>query len=77
MSEITGKEAAELAGVSPSTFRSYVARGQAPAPKKHVGTTPVWDERKIRAWVESRPGRGSRSTPRAKARAKQRAQESS
>lgn len=72
MTEMTRDEAAELAGVRPDTWSGYVSRGQAPAPKRHVGRTPVWDEAEIRDWMENRPGRGSRTSDRALARAAER-----
>lgn len=70
--ELEQWQAAALAGVKPQTWSGYVARGQAPAPRRHVGRTPLWDAAEVRAWLESRPGRGSRSTPRARTRAQER-----
>lgn len=42
-----------------STWRSYVARGQAPAPIGRVGREPLWSPADIEAWVagEWRAGR--------------------
>ncbi len=74
MGHITRDDAAKIAGVTPDTFSSYVARGQAPAPAKHIGRTPLWDERKVQAWADGRPGRGARGTARALKRAKRRTQ---
>lgn len=73
MSELTLAEAAALAAVKPKTWSSYVARGQAPQPARRVGRTPLWSEDEVRHWAASRPGAGSRSTPRALARARARA----
>lgn len=73
--ELTRDEAAALAGVRPDTFSGYVSRGQAPAPKRRVSRTPVWDASEIEEWVKQRPGRGARSTDRAKRRAAERAAE--
>lgn len=70
--ELLLAEAAVLAGVKPKTWSGYVTRGQAPAPVRRVGRTPLWDADEVRAWVRSRPGQGSRSTPRARTRAEQR-----
>lgn len=44
--------------VSPSTWRSYVARHQAPKPASQVGATPLWDPGDIVAWATrpSMPG---------------------
>jgi predicted DNA-binding transcriptional regulator AlpA len=72
--QITRDEAAALAGVTPDTFSGYVSRGQAPGPVRHVSRTPLWDEAKVQAWVDSRPGRGTRGTARALRRAAERAQ---
>lgn len=48
-------------GISAGTWRAYVARGQAPAPARRVGNTPVWDEDVVRAWTRTRPGQGART----------------
>lgn len=76
MAELERSEAAALAGITPDTWSSYVARGQAPAASRHVGRTPLWDEAEVRHWVENRPGPGSRATARARARAAERAAQS-
>lgn len=76
MGELLTTEAADIAGVAPKTWSGYVARGQAPAPVRKVGRTPLWDEDEVRRWAGNRPGRGSRSTKRARERAAQRSQES-
>ncbi|QHO90283.1 hypothetical protein CWT12_01530 [Actinomyces sp. 432] len=59
--EWTASQCAEHIGVSPRTWRSYAARGNAgaPAPRRHVGRTPVWDADEVRTWAASRPGRGN------------------
>lgn len=62
---ILSAEAAELAGIAPSTWRAYVARGQAPAPRRHVGSTPQWDYDLVQRWVDSRPGPGARTDTKA------------
>lgn len=69
--QITRDEAAALAGVKPNTFSGYVARGQAPAPVRHVGRTPLWDEAKITKWASDRPGQGARGTARALRRSRE------
>lgn len=38
--------------ITPATWRSYVGRGQAPAPVRHVGRTPLWRIADIDAWLE-------------------------
>jgi hypothetical protein len=56
---LTVAEAAEVAGVRPSTWRSYVARGQAPAADGAFDRrTPWWWSTTVRAWVDASPGRG-------------------
>jgi hypothetical protein len=63
---LTGPQIAVLIGVSPSTWRAYVARGQAPAPddpdtdrppNRH---TPRWLISTIDAWREARRGQAWR-----------------
>jgi hypothetical protein len=39
--------------ISASTWYAYVSRGQAPAPKRHVGRTPVWDPRAVKRFHEA------------------------
>jgi hypothetical protein len=58
---LTVRDAAAWAGVTPSTWRSYVARGQAPAADGHLGATPYWHESTVRAWLDNRPGQGRRT----------------
>ncbi|MFJ3699552.1 helix-turn-helix transcriptional regulator [Streptomyces sp. NPDC090052] len=38
--------------IAPSTWSSYVARGQAPKGRK-IGRTPLWDRSDIDAWLKS------------------------
>lgn len=58
--KVTRVEAAALAGVAPDTFSAYVSRGRAPQPVEHVGSTPLWSDTEIRAWLRLRPGRAGR-----------------
>ena len=37
--------------IAASTWRSYVARGQAPEPALHVGSTPLWAAADIDEWA--------------------------
>lgn len=37
--------------IAPSTWSSYVARGQAPKPARTVSRTPLWDRADIDAWL--------------------------
>jgi hypothetical protein len=39
--------------IKASTWRSYVARGQAPAPVRRMGSTPLWDPADIEAFARS------------------------
>lgn len=55
---LTSGECAQLAGCTPSTWRAYVARGQAPAPVAAVGRSKLWDAQQVREWATARPGRG-------------------
>jgi hypothetical protein len=38
--------------IAPSTWSSYVARGQAPKPARHVQRTPLWERADIDAWLD-------------------------
>lgn len=58
---LTNADAAALAGVAPSTWRDYVARGRAPAPDGRLGRTPWWRPDTITTWLETRPGQGART----------------
>ena len=51
---LTVAECAAVAGISPSTWRAYVSRGQAPQPVKRYGNTPLWDRAVIEAWQNKR-----------------------
>lgn len=48
------------AGVSRSTWSTYVARGQAPAAEARVGAYPVWRPATVKDWQKQRPGHGGR-----------------
>lgn len=43
------------------TWRSYVSRGRAPEPVRHVGRTPLWNPDDVLAWLHNRPGQGART----------------
>lgn len=54
-------EAAERAGVAPSTWRDYVARDRAPKPDGHYDErSPYWFESTVDDFMQHRPGRGRR-----------------
>lgn len=59
---LTAAQAAALAGVGESTWRSYVARGQAPRPDARDlrSGSPGWMEATVVAWAATRPGPGAR-----------------
>lgn len=64
--ELTTAEVLELLAelgqpVAASTWRSYVARGQAPGPIRYLGRDPQYDEDDVREWVQNRPGQGART----------------
>lgn len=63
MTDLTAAEAAEAAGVGVSTWRAYVARGQAPAASGFDPVTGrrVWDESVVVSWMGDRPGQGART----------------
>lgn len=62
MELLTVREAAALAGVSESTWRAYVARGQAPRPDVRLGATPGWQRSTIESWIAARPRAAGRAT---------------
>jgi len=37
--------------IAPGTWTGYVARGQAPKPRRHIGRTPLWDLADIEQWA--------------------------
>lgn len=48
--------------IARATWATYVRRGQAPAPARKIGHSPVWRPDVIRAWQESRRGQGWRAS---------------
>jgi len=53
---INAAEAAEIAGIEPSTFRAYVARGQAGIPAGiEIGDRRFYLRAEIEAWAAGRP----------------------
>jgi len=53
---LSAAQCAELAGIEPDTFTSYVSRGQngAPAPAGRVAGRRVWVRADIEAWIAER-----------------------
>lgn len=45
--------------IAASTWRSYVAREQAPAPVRRIARQPLFDPADIDSWIDNRPGRGN------------------
>lgn len=60
---LTAARAADAAGIGESTWRGYVARGQAPPPdvRDTRSGKPGWYAATISAWMAVRPGRGART----------------
>jgi hypothetical protein len=58
---VTAAQAAEIVGVSDSTWRGYVARGQAPAPDgRDERDRPWWHRGTVETWTAGRRGQGWR-----------------
>lgn len=59
---IRGPQAAQIAHVTPATWRRYHSRGLTPAP---IGETPhgypLWSRAEVEQWQAHRPGRGTRT----------------
>lgn len=51
-------EVADLVGIEPTSWRTYVSRGDAPRPDDYVGATPLWRKSTIEKWMRERPGQG-------------------
>ncbi|OZD55868.1 transcriptional regulator [Rhodococcus sp. 06-1474-1B] len=47
--------------ISTKTWSSYVARGQAPKPARHLSRTPLYAREDIEQWITDRPGSGART----------------
>jgi hypothetical protein len=61
-------EAAALAGITQSTWNSYVYRGQAPQPDGERDTRrPYWYRSTVEEYMRNRPGRGRAGAGHAKA----------
>lgn len=57
MTELTVQQVVSVAAetgrpLAVSTFRTYVAKNQAPQPVRRAGRTPLWDEDQIRTWID-------------------------
>lgn len=51
--------------IAAKTWTSYVARGQAPKPARHISRTPLFAREDIEQWIGNRPGSGARTDLRA------------
>lgn len=51
---LTIADVAQLAGVSHSTLRAYLAREQMPPVSGHIGRTPYWLPEAIQPWLDAR-----------------------
>lgn len=58
---LTSSQIAERLGISPTTWRAYVTRGQAPAPTRKLGPLNLWSVAVVDRWARSRPGQGART----------------
>ncbi|WP_257886316.1 helix-turn-helix transcriptional regulator [Rhodococcoides fascians] len=47
--------------ITSSTWRSYVARGQAPKPIRRISNAPLYSQKAIEQWIADRPGSGART----------------
>jgi hypothetical protein len=58
----TVQECASRLNITAATWRSYVSRGNAAAPRpvRHIGSTPLWDATEVLTWNSARPGKGGR-----------------
>lgn len=61
-------EAETGSAIAPATFRSYVARGQAPRPAERRANTPFYRRKEILEWAHNRPGTGARTDIAARSR---------
>ncbi|WP_032380939.1 hypothetical protein [Rhodococcoides fascians] len=56
--EWTAEDCAEFISVQLRTWHGYVLRpsktNPAPQPIRHVGRTPIWDEKAVREWAANR-----------------------
>ena len=43
-------QVASLLGIADSTWRAYVARGQAPRPIYYLGAAPAWTREQLEEW---------------------------
>ena len=51
----TVRDIADYLAVSEGTVRTYLARGEMPAPERRIGRSNLWKPRTILNWHESRP----------------------
>lgn len=60
MELLSATQAAARAGIATSTWRGYVARGQAPPPDTYEADRPRWHPATVDRWLAERPGRSGR-----------------
>jgi predicted DNA-binding transcriptional regulator AlpA len=53
----TAEDCAAYLDITPSTWRAYVSREQAPQPERMFGRSPTWRPATIKAWAADRPHR--------------------
>lgn len=56
---LTIADVAQLAGISHSTLRAYLAREQMPAASGRLGRTPYWEREAIEPWLADRSRRNT------------------
>jgi predicted DNA-binding transcriptional regulator AlpA len=50
--QLTYREISERTGISVGALRKRLSTGTMPAPDVRHGSSPVWDEETISAWIE-------------------------
>ncbi|MFI5504500.1 helix-turn-helix transcriptional regulator [Corynebacterium kutscheri] len=59
-------DCANHAGITTSTWRTYVSTGNAPAQVASLGARmPLWDAEEVKTWQASRPGSPVTNSPKA------------
>ena len=59
--QLSATQAADVWGVTPSTWRAYVARGWAPKPDGQFGSQNWWWRETVVGALRDRPGQGART----------------
>ena len=51
---LTAAQIAARAGIKQSTWRVYVAKGQAPKPSRQLSRINLWDAKEVEKWLKAR-----------------------